>query len=158
MSNAKLNIITLQTCWYYADLWLLNICVKQTIPTACCTRYVSGYKYFTKLDISRQCYTSEHDKESQDICFNITSFSKYKYQCLPISLKCALDFAQQIMEEVLRGLDNVKVNHENIGLFANMWEEFLLLNNKVLSCLETNGLAVNPLKCKWTVHKTDWLG
>ncbi len=85
----------------------------------------------------------------------MTPFGKYKHECFPTGLKCALDFAQQIIEEVLHGLGNVKVYLEDIGLFANTWEELLLLHNKVLSCLEANRFTVNPLKCKWAVQEMD---
>ncbi len=45
-----------------------------------------------------------------------------------------------------------------LDFFANTWEEFLLLTKKVLLHLEVNGFTVNPLKCKWAVNETDWLG
>ncbi len=62
---------------------------------------VSGYKYFTELGTSIQYYTFELDEESQEMCIISTPFEKYKYKRLPVGLKCAPEFAQQIMEEVL---------------------------------------------------------
>ncbi len=35
-----------------------------------------------------------------------------------MGLKCAPDFVQELMEDVLQGLENVKVYLDSIGLFA----------------------------------------
>ncbi len=92
---------------------------------------ISGYKFFTKLDISMQCYTFELDEPSKELCVIVTPLGKYKYKCLPMGLKCAPDFAQQVMEEVLQDVNNIGIYLDNIGAFSFTWEHHMLLLDKI---------------------------
>ncbi len=60
-------------------------------------------------------------------------------------------------EQVLWGLDNVKVYLDNIGIFSKTWEEHLLLLEKILSCPEASGFAIKHLKCEWGKEGINWL-
>ncbi len=75
-----------------------------------------------------------------------------------MGLKCAPNFAQQVMEEVLRNINNTGIYLDNIGAFTFTWEHHMLLLDKILHRLEANDFTVNPLKCKWANQETDWLG
>ncbi len=83
--------------------------------------WISKYKFFTKLDISMQYYTFEIDKPNQELWVIATPFGKYKYKHLPMGLKCATDFAQQVMEKVLCDIKDTSIYLDNIGAFSFTW-------------------------------------
>ncbi len=73
-----------------------------------------------------------------------------------MGLKCACDFVQQIMDQVLHGLNNVEVYLDGIDVFNHSWDKYQVLLN-FLSCLEANCFTVNPLKCAWAIQENNWL-
>ena len=66
--------------------------------------------------------------------------------------------AQAEMERILQGL-NCVVYLDDIGSWSNgTYEKYMNTVQKILKQLAKNNLKTNPLKCKWAVQETDFLG
>ena len=79
-----------------------------------------------------QYYTFELDEEAKDLCTIVTPYGKYRYARLPIGLKCSPDFAQEVMENVLRGIEDSDVYLDGVGNFSTSWEGHMELLAEVL--------------------------
>ena len=93
----------------------------------------AGYKYFTKLDILSQFYTFELDEQSKELCVIVTPFGKFRYNWLPMGLKQSPDFAQEIMEDILRDIEECDCYIDDVGCFDSSWDLHLQTLKKVLT-------------------------
>jgi hypothetical protein len=75
-----------------------------------------------------------------------------------MGLKCSPDIAQAAMENVLSDIENAEEYIDDVGAFSSDWDHQANLEATILHQLCKNGFTVDPLKCKWAVKETDWLG
>ena len=117
----------------------------------------SGYKFFTKLDISMQYYTFLLDKASHNLCTFATPFGLYCYCRLPMGISESLDIATEKMHSVLDGNDSIEFYMDDNGVFSDSWDNHLSLLAIVLTRLQDVVFTINPLKCEQAVQETDFL-
>eukprot|EP00978_Attheya_sp_CCMP212_P032677 scaffold128677_cov51-Attheya_sp.AAC.4 len=96
----------------------------------------TGYKFFTKLDISMQYYTFELDNKTSDLCTIATPFGLYRYKRLPMGATPAPDIAQEIMDELFHLIKECAVNIDDVGVFSDDFDEHLKSLDKILMILQ----------------------
>ena len=121
-------------------------------------QHCSGYKFFTKLDISMQCYTFLLDEASRNLSTFATPFGLYRYCRLPMGVSKSPDIATENMHVVLDGIEDIEFYMDGIGAFSDSWDAHLSLLSLVLTRLQDVGFTINPLKCEWAIQETDFLG
>lgn len=116
----------------------------------------------TKIDLSIYFYCFELTKESkQYTAIKHPDGSVLEYKRLPMGLKISLDATQAAMEEVLMRLllIDVCVYINDIGIWTNWtFQAHVALVAIILEQLRKNRFKTNPLKCKWVVQITNFLG
>lgn len=118
----------------------------------------TGYKFFTKLDLSMFFYTFEMDEAAKDLCAIVTPFGNYRYTRLPMGVKQSPDIAQAHIEQLLSDFEESDEYIDDVGVFSNDWDSHMVSLRKILQRLQDHGFTCNPLKCEFCVQETDWLG
>ena len=148
-------------CWM-TDFRGLNKSVRCKVYPLCKISEIfqqcSGYKFFTKLDISMQYYTFLLDEASRNLCTFATPFGLYRYCRLPMGVSESPDITTEQMHLVLDGIEDIEFYMDDIGVFSNSWDEHLSLLVIVLTHLQNVGFTINLLKCEWAIHETNVLG
>jgi hypothetical protein len=62
------------------------------------------------------------------------------------------------MENVLPDIKDANIYIDDVGAFSDDWNHHVRLLATILWRLSENGFTINPLKCKWAIKETDWLG
>ncbi len=75
-----------------------------------------------------------------------------------MGLKCPPDYVQEVMENIFCNIADAEVYIDDIGAFSHSWDDHIKLLHIILTKPQENSFTANPLKCKWAVGETDWLG
>ena len=64
-----------------------------------------------------------------------------------MGLKCSPDFAQEVMENIFRQLEDTDIYIDDVGAFSKSWTAHIKLLDEILRLLKDNGFTFKPLKC-----------
>jgi hypothetical protein len=87
---------------------------------------LEGFKHGTALDLNMGYYHIELSDASKELCTITTQWGKYEYQRLPMGLCNSPDIFQEKMNDLLDGLDTVRVYIDDIlHVTKGSWEDHL---------------------------------
>ena len=113
---------------WVSDFRALNKVLKQRIyPLPIIQDIISnrsGYKFFTKIDLSMMYYAFKLDNESKELATIVTPYGKFQYCCMAMGLKPSPNFAQSIIENVLQELDVDVFSPYLEGFFPEQFNSF----------------------------------
>jgi transposase InsO family protein len=120
---------------------------------------LEGFKYGTSLDLNMGYYHIELSDQSKELCTITTQWGKYEYQRLPMGLCNSPDIFQEKMNELLIGLETVRVYLDDIlHVTKGSWEEHLKILDELFARLRKAGLKVNAKKSNFGAHELEYLG
>ena len=118
---------------------------------------LAGGEKFTRLDLANAYQQIPLDMISRDQVTLHTHQGLYRYQILPYSIASTPVIFQQIIEQVLAGIDEVVVFLDDILVTGRNTEEHLHRLTEVLTQLQAMGLRLKK-KCAFLLDKVDYLG
>ena len=118
----------------------------------------NGGTIFSKMDLSEAYLQVEVEENSQKLLTIHTHKGLYQYTRLPFGIKSAPSIFQQIMDQVLSGLEGVSAYLDDIIIIGKTEEEHENRLNTVLEKLDKWGLKVRAEKCELFLREIKFLG
>jgi hypothetical protein len=120
---------------------------------------LEGFKHGTALDLNVGYYHIELSNSAKELCAVATRWGKYEHQRLPMGLCNSPDIFQEKMNDLLDGLDTVRVYiDDTLHVTKGLWEDHLEGLEEVFRRLQQAGLKVNAKKSNFGAHEMECLG
>ncbi|KAJ8381193.1 hypothetical protein SKAU_G00019710 [Synaphobranchus kaupii] len=119
---------------------------------------MTGAKYFSKMDASNGFWQLKLDEESAKLCTFNTPFGRYSYQRLPFGISSAPEIFHRAMEQIVEGLEGVRVYVDDLVVWGSTQEEHDTRLEKTLQRIQQYGLKLNRDKCRFGVSEITFLG
>ena len=119
---------------------------------------LSRGKFFSHLDLKNAYTQMLMDEDSQKLLTINTPKGLFRLRRLIYGVASASGLWQKSMEQVLQGLDGVKVILDDMLVFGATKEEHLRNLENVLKRLSEAGLVLNKKKCRFLENRIEYCG
>ena len=113
---------------------------------------------FSKLDANSGFWQIPLAKESRPLTTFITPFGRYCFNKLPFGISSAPELFQRRINEILKGLDGVLCQMDNVLISESTQAEHDSRLFAVLNRIEAAGVTLNPEKCEFRKERVKFLG
>lgn len=119
---------------------------------------LSNCKFFSVIDLKGAYQQVKLSENSKNLLVINTCIGLYRYTRLTFGLNCAASAFQQIMEQILQGLENVRVFQDDIIIGGINREHATKNVLSVCGRLSEYNVKVNIEKCKFLKNSVKYLG
>jgi hypothetical protein len=115
-------------------------------------------KYKSKLDLNDAFNQATLLRDCRPLTAFSTPWGNFQYCRLNMGLKCASEMFQDIMNDLFKGIDNIKVAQDDIMIKAPTRKLHDIAMTKVLNvCLENN-ITLSQTKCQFDADEIEFYG
>lgn len=93
-------------------------------------------RFLTKLDLLKGYYQVSLTNRAKHISAFVTPDGLYQYWVMPFGMKNAPSTFQRMMNNVIRGLTNVRAYLDDLVIFDESWTEHIFHLNELLNKLD----------------------
>lgn len=119
---------------------------------------MAGACYFTKLDASQGFWQLRLEEDSTKYCTFNTPYGRYCFLRLPFGIKSAPEIFHRAMEQIIEGVEGVRVYIDDIIVWGSTLQEHNQRLYSVMKRIQKYGLKLNRAKCEFAVQEILFLG
>jgi hypothetical protein len=119
----------------------------------------AGSTIFTTLDLTSGFWQMALDPKSQPYtAFTVPGMGQFEWRVVSMGLASAPSAFQRLVEQVVKGIDNVVVYIDDLIIHSRTHEDHLKMLDAVFTRLASHDLRVNLKKCVFGSSETSYLG